>query len=431
MSRKAPRASACNAVVGTLNNVTQAEYELVRTEFAAQQPFYNRLQYAVFQCEKGVNGGTFHLQAYFKLKEGDRIRFTGRDWVDCWNVTNGRNRWHWEAARGSPGANREYCTKQSTRATLHDWVEHFGTGPADDSHIGDLVGPFEYGTCPVGGGQGKRNDLHEFTSLVAAGASDRVLAEMFPIQYLKFGAHAGRLRAALAPPPMTREVLADGGPKMPIVIIFQGETGQGKSHAAWEEALRDHGPDEVYLSARTAKLEWEDALDPLRHKVLIFDEYEAVHKYREMLKICDKWPAVFPRRGQASVLWHPEKIIFTSTKSWRTWWSAAETASGEFARRINQVRVINQQRVVEVRKGPFDPDGAPQGGTIFPEVEGGGGGGGGGGGVGTEVVVVLDTTSDELPIPRRAGAFDAGRPVDRPHIDPDDLFGSLTQGLNW
>lgn len=118
--------------------------------------------YLVFQEETGSEG-TPHIQGY--------IQFASRKRIAGAKAIIG-NRPHLEVARGTPGQNKEYCTKEDTRSG----------------------GPYEYGTMRS---RGTRSDIQKLVTFSrSAEITDEILFEEFADVYAKYPRFCDRLRKA-------------------------------------------------------------------------------------------------------------------------------------------------------------------------------------------------------------------------------------------
>lgn len=133
----------------------------VAADTAHALPAHPRERYAVWQLERGANGGNIHVQAYVEL----HARATCNSLVNAFTAA-GWPHPHVEISRGSPDAARDYCMKDDTREP------------------GDLSGPWERGEFGRAG-QGKRNDLADACNTLRAHGIKRV-AEEHPTTFVKF-----------------------------------------------------------------------------------------------------------------------------------------------------------------------------------------------------------------------------------------------------
>lgn len=366
-----PRVNAASNIRFTINNPSSLQVEwLIAAQKKTDKGKHPLFRFIVLQLETAPTTGTVHIQGFVSLKKP--LRYTSKEF--CKHLyCDGRNKGNCGIARGTAAENLAYCTKDESRCTAQRLFEYFGCADLPDDEAEHVVargpGPWVGGECPVGkfGQPGKRSDLDAFAMAVADGASDVELLESFPGMTLRFGKEAERVRQIkrrAQEPELTLERLLAGNVESPEVIIFQGPTGSGKSHAAMVEALTRFKADEIYQCEATSKLEWHDGLLP-QHKVMIIQE-QVPYKYRDWLKITDKWSFNFPRRHIGSLLHKFKLIMVASTLPWQTWFKAGEASLGEFARRITEVRRMFEHRCVEVEKGPFGADGRPAAVAVAP-----------------------------------------------------------------
>lgn len=241
----------------TLNNYTEEDVEKYQT--LGEQG--GQVNYLVFGREKGESG-TPHIQGYVSFSSKLRLAQV--------KVLLG-DRVHLEKAKGSPQQNKDYCEKE-----------------------GDS---FEYGTCPKG--RGARTDLASALAAVKAGASRRVLIEEHGIAYSR--AHRVLGEALL--------IYARVRDWAPIVRIYFGETGIGKTKRAFEEA--ESTP---YMHSGG---QWFDGYDG--HEDVIFDDFGGSEfKLTYLLKLLDRYPMRVPIKG-GFVNWVPKRIWITSNYSPKEW----------------------------------------------------------------------------------------------------------------
>ena len=158
----------------TINNYTANEVAQLEALGAS-----NDINYLIYGFEEGEQG-TPHIQGYVIL--ANRKRPTAvKELVG--------QRAHIEAARGSPSANRDYCSKDGS-------FQEFGEFPTVT--------------------QGKRSDLEDFKNWVTTTElypSDKRIAEKFPALYVRYP-RLILLRDLLRPaPPLEEGDYGDGGEK--------------------------------------------------------------------------------------------------------------------------------------------------------------------------------------------------------------------------
>jgi len=251
--------------IGTLNNYTEDDIDQFRA-FAVEH-----CKYFIFQREVGEGAGTPHLQAYIRLLRKNRLSYIRQRLV---------TRWHWEPQRGSHEQARDYCSKAETR---------------------------EAGTEPESGGvepeQGKRSDIAEFVKAIQAGDSDRELLEKHPSAYFLHGSKIDRIREITRP----RAVYAK-----PVVNVYYGETGTGKSRAVDEELA-----DTEFWKAIPGGGKWFDGYES--QEAAWFDDYRGEIGYSLFLNILDGYGTRVEKKG--STCWFkPKRIYITSNAHPDSWY---------------------------------------------------------------------------------------------------------------
>lgn len=246
----------------TLNNYTEddlAKYQAIGEKRDA-------IDYFVFGREKG-DSGTAHLQCYVSFSRKQRLSQVKSIFGD---------RVHAEKAKGSPEQNKKYCEKE-----------------------GDS---FEYGNCPRG--RGARTDLSAAIAAVKAGASRRILIEEHGIAYSRAHRVLGEAMLIYA---RTRDWA-------PVVRVYYGETGIGKTRRAFEET--ESSP---YMHSGG---QWFDGYD--EHEDVIFDDFGGSEfKLTYLLKLLDRYPMRVPVKG-GFANWVPRRIWITSNYSPKEWFPNAK-----------------------------------------------------------------------------------------------------------
>lgn len=177
--------------------------------------------YLVFQQEKCPTSGKEHIQFFIRVKKP--IKFTGVQ--KLLGLKQGTS---WlMVSRGSDEDNQKYCTKPASR------VEGGKAG--------------EHGK-PQAGGQGSRSDLLSIAeAALDPKLSKRQFAEAFPTAILRFGRGVEKLQF------MAQQKRSEP----PLVRIYWGPTGAGKTRLAYQEASECG---EVYMKNMENK--WWDGYEP-------------------------------------------------------------------------------------------------------------------------------------------------------------------------
>lgn len=155
----------------------------------------DEIRYMCCQLEIAPSTGEQHIQGYIELSKP--MRYSGVQKL------LGDPHAHCEQARGTSDDNIKYCTKEEGRA------------PEDEYFC------IIYGKASV---QGTRTDIHDFIDKAKTGATDRLLLDDHPTEFLKYNKALTAIRGAMAAPRSTK----------PKVSIYWGPTGTGeRSSPIW------------------------------------------------------------------------------------------------------------------------------------------------------------------------------------------------------
>jgi hypothetical protein len=269
----------------TLNNYSPIQYEA----FKLFTQTY--CKYAIAQLEIGESG-TPHIQGYFQLKEKKKL---------TWLKNNLFQEAHYEGARGSASANREYCSKAG------------GTEPYE---FGE---PIESGT---------RTDLKAFTDRIIAGESVSTIAAEQPEVYVKYSRGLDSLAARTS----------RGRDFKTRVLWFWGPTGSGKSREAFEKY-----PD-AYWKEGTTK--WWDGYDGVGD-VIVDDYRRDLCTFAQLLRLFDRYPVIVETKG-GSLNFRPRTIVITTPKDPRATWEGRTSEDiAQLIRRIDEIREFRPDHVPE------------------------------------------------------------------------------------
>ena len=237
-----------------------------------------RVRYLVYGRETAPGTGTRHLQGYVEFSS--QLSFASA----CDAIPGA----HLEARRGTARQASDYCKKDG------DYHEQ-----------GELSNP------------GKRKDIDLAAEMVREGCTTRELAEAHPATFVRYHKGFAALRSALAP---VRDWVPD-------VTVYWGSTGVGKSRRAREETTAPYvwGPEMG---------KWFDGYESQEH--VIMEEFRGQLPFGFMLRLLDRYECRVEYKG-GSCQFSPRKIVITSTKHPRDWYSDLEGSDklDQLLRRIN------------------------------------------------------------------------------------------------
>lgn len=227
--------------------------------------------YCVYQEEVG-DEGTPHLQGY--------IYFPNAKTLSAVKDLMG-SEVHLEVPRSDAHA-MNYCMKEESR----------------------VGGPYEFGVKPE---QGKRNDLAMVKRAVDSGFSRAELYESSFSSMMRYERSILNYKRFKAP---KRDF-------QPIIIVFYGVTGYGKSRTAMCLANM-LGSVYVVPNAKGSGL-YFDGYDG--ENTLVFHEmYGSTMPWSFLLQLTDRYPFVLPEHGSAGQQCCSRYMIFCSNKSPREWY---------------------------------------------------------------------------------------------------------------
>lgn len=243
--------------------------------------------YYVFQVEKCPETSRLHYQGYCELSKVQRM---------SWLKKNIGDKHHYLIPNGDAMSNVNYCTKESSR-------------------VEDPISEGEYKVTQ----SGKRNDIMSFVNSIKEGTSRLDLLELYPNQYLRYEKMVDHIKSLQAPP---RQI--------PEVIVVYGPPGCGKStfvdqiiapNAYWKAPP----PDPVY---------WTDYDN---QESVVFDEFKGWLPYSFLLRLCDKFPLVIPKKFGGASANFIKKIVFLSNYHPKEWYNFREEKYNALFRRITKI----------------------------------------------------------------------------------------------
>lgn len=254
----------------------------------------NKLRYYICQSEIGAEG-TPHFQGYLQLTRSQRMSAVKKYLSD---------RVHLSVANGTLAENQAYCSKEDTRAegTEAEVGPWSGGSPADE--------------------QGRRNDIVAFIDSIKAGATDFELLEKHPKELCKYR-HM---------PEIVRDIIAQRRDGPPLVVLFSGPAGCGKTRSAVDYAEKRglsywiRGPHKQWFQGYQGEA------------VAILDE---VDKYEDqgfslglLLRILDRYAIDVEFKG-GSKKFTSRVIIMTAVNPIESWFRKSDI-SPQIERRITE-----------------------------------------------------------------------------------------------
>lgn len=279
-----------------------------------------KVKYFVCGLEQGESGN-WHLQGYVELKAPQRI--VGAKKLMCLNQA-------WMAARvGTREQAISYCKKG--KQSHEEWKTLGVKGP----NYGLDAQVVELGEGEVT--QGTRSDLKAALDSIKDGKSELEMWEGHGAEMTKYHRGLDRYKNALA----LSTACKSEAPSKPMVFIYWGVTGSGKSHRAKEEANGDW-----YEYNGTG---WWDGYDG--QSTVIMDEFSgATMKIDEFLKLTDGKAHQVPIKGGFTLL-RAKRFVLTSNQSPLTYYpNVSEEKWAAFSRRVPNMKEDGVEGVVEFTK---------------------------------------------------------------------------------
>lgn len=286
----------------TWNNPSKIGAEIVTILDEAVKA--KRISFYVFQKEIAPETGTPHFQGYVQFRISQRFSALKK------LISN---EIHVEPARGTPTQNETYCSKVDSRAP----------GPDDE------VGPWRGGEKRED--QGRRNDIEGYMDAIIGGATDLELLENHKKEFAKYHKVIN----------VVRRVKMGNQREPPVVVLFTGYPGCGKTHSAVEYAERRglqywiRGPHKAWFEGYA------------QQPIAILDECD---KYREsglplglFLRVLDKYPVDVEIKGD-TVPFTSRYIILTAVLPVNHWYAGGDEVKEQIERRITVWMDFDQQQ---------------------------------------------------------------------------------------
>lgn len=233
------------------------------------------VSYIIGQGELAPTTGQKHFQAYVEFAK--KKTFTAVV-ARCAAVAGFHV--HVIKSKGSATENKDYCTKEETRA------------PFPEAAAVEAGEPMA---------QGSRTDIADLFKLIREqGATELEIAELAPSTYAQYGRSLERYRSLVAPKRTWPTKL----------IVLWGPSGHGKTAQAYTldpERIR-YGGGRFFVGYTGT------------NPVVLLDEFDPACMSREQFsEMCDRYATSFEIKGGA-INWNPKVIIFTSNSDPATWY---------------------------------------------------------------------------------------------------------------
>ena len=275
----------------TINSPRKPVVQNLRSVRHSKKP---AVEYHVFQLETGASG-TLHVQGFICLAK--------RAQLSTVKTLLGGNP-HLEPTRGSPTQAADYCKDPLKRDPRHaDFLYEWGTLPTESN------------------GQGQRNELTAIKAALDAGAHMANIVDDHFSTWVKHYRALNLYRTEFVHKPRDSKSL---------VFVFDGETGCGKSAAAF--AFKGAFP----VPPGSSNTTWFDGYDPDVNPTVIFDDMHGARvSWTELLRLTDKYPMTVNSKG-AHIQFRPSAIVFTSNLEPVAWYKPEVIPDkGPFLRRVD------------------------------------------------------------------------------------------------
>lgn len=255
------------------------------------------IKYCIFQEELCPSTNRRHLQGYVEFAKP--LRLSAVKTIIHRSV-------HLEPRRGSREEARNYCRKDDTRVS----------------------GPFEFGS--FGQERGHRSDLDAVKQLLDSGATNEEIADQYFGQWCRYSKAFEKYRSLRLP---TRDWKT-------TVTILWGVPGSGKTRYVYDKFPRES----IFELARpNGSSVWWDGYEPIKHSIILLDDFYGWIPYAEMLRLMDRYPHRVPIKGGFTTF-NPKEIYITSNVEWKSWYKFDENphmVPEAFKRRIDHIIHFN------------------------------------------------------------------------------------------
>jgi len=209
-----------------------------------------------------------------------------------WVAENVCNKMFLAARAGTHEQAVAYANKSDTRVA-GPWT--LGEFKSIDAHRADA------------GNKIKKSTLLDVKAAIDAGATDRELYRDHFASMLRMKSNFDTYRLAML----------DDDRDQPKVLVLWGPPGTGKSHTARKICANNGGGH--WWRAGNGSNDWWDGYDPLRHPVVVLDDFKGGIKYTTLLRMLDKFPMHVETKGSTKTF-NPKIVVITSNSPPNSWY---------------------------------------------------------------------------------------------------------------
>jgi len=245
--------------------------------------------FVTWQVERTLFGQR-HLQGYLVTKVNPRNKngFTLK-----WCKESFGTKAHFEPRHGTHEQAAAYANKVDTRIDGPWTVGEYVSEAVNREGVGQRV---------------KKATLTDVKADIDAGCTDVELWERHTSSMLRYGNAFDKYRLVMSE---SRER------DQPKVVVFWGPPGTGKSHKA--RAICENNGGGHWFQSGNGDNAWWDGYDPIRHPVVVLDDFKGGIKYTTLLRMLDKYPLQVETKGSTK-RFTPKIIVITSNTPPNMWY---------------------------------------------------------------------------------------------------------------
>lgn len=289
------------------------------------------------QLEKG-DSGTPHVQMYVRTKANPANK---NGYTVKWVTTNFTSKAHWEVRRGTHEEAVAYNTEEVYKGKSKGRI----AGPWI---LGDATTANEDAVPGTAGRRKQKEDLNTIKKVID-GVDDQTL------WYDHFSVMLNHSKA------IEKFRLTIGASQRAWhtkFVVLYGPPGTGKSRLA-KQLCDMHGGGFWLRKPKFGGTDWWDGYDPLKHQVIVIDEFYGWLAFEEVLRLGDRTPHQVETKG-SMLPFLAKMVIFTSNKPPREWWSLEAVDDNRwkaFVRRISGgLGTVRHMTEVQVDESTILPD---------------------------------------------------------------------------